>query len=51
MLGIGAAIMLYVRFWGASDYLSMPRESTSPTSLTELRTRHITGFPLVWDVC
>lgn len=30
MLGIGAAIMLYVRFWGASDYFSMPRETYEP---------------------
>ena len=27
MLGFGAVIMLYVRFRGASDYFSMPRET------------------------
>jgi amino acid transporter len=27
MLGIGAAIALYVRFWGHSDYFSRPRET------------------------
>ena len=30
MLGIGVAIMLYVRFTGGSDYFSLPREPTSP---------------------
>ena len=30
MLGIGAVIMLYVRFRGASDYFSMPRETYQP---------------------
>jgi hypothetical protein len=30
MLGIGAAIMLYVRFRGGSDYFSLPRETYSP---------------------
>ena len=29
MLGIGAAIMPYVRFRGGSDYFSMPRETFS----------------------
>ena len=32
MLGIGAAIMLYVRFWGGSDYFSMPRETYEPSA-------------------
>ena len=27
MLGIGVAIMLYVRFTGGSDYFSLPRET------------------------
>ena len=31
MLGIGVAIMLYVRFWGGSDYFSLPERPTSPT--------------------
>jgi hypothetical protein len=30
MLGIGAAIMFYVRFRGESDYFGMPRESYQP---------------------
>ena len=30
MLGIGAVIMLYVRFWGHSDYFSTPRETYEP---------------------
>jgi amino acid transporter len=30
MLAIGAAIMLYVRFAGESDYFSMPRETYQP---------------------
>jgi hypothetical protein len=30
MLGIGVAIMLYVRFWGGSDYFSLPRETYQP---------------------
>jgi amino acid transporter len=30
MLGIGLVIMLYVRFWGASDYFSLPRETYQP---------------------
>lgn len=30
MLGIGAAIALYVRFWGHSDYFSRPRETYEP---------------------
>jgi len=30
MLGIGVVIMLYVRFWGGSDYFSLPRESYQP---------------------
>jgi amino acid transporter len=30
MLGIGAAIMLYVRFWGHTDYFSLPRETYQP---------------------
>jgi amino acid transporter len=30
MLGIGVAIMLYVRFTGGSDYFSMPRETYQP---------------------
>lgn len=32
MLGIGAAIMLYVRFAGSSDYFSMPRETYQPAA-------------------
>ena len=27
MLGIGVAIMLYVRFWGGSDYFKLTRET------------------------
>jgi hypothetical protein len=34
MLGIGVAIMLYVRFWGGSDYFSMPRETYQPEAVT-----------------
>jgi hypothetical protein len=30
MLGIGVVIMLYVRFWGGSDYFSLPREIYQP---------------------
>jgi hypothetical protein len=30
MLGIGVAIMLYVRFTGGSDYFSLPRETYQP---------------------
>ena len=30
MLGIGAVIMLYVRFKGTSDYFSLPRETYQP---------------------
>ena len=30
MLRIGAVIMLYVRFWGHSDYFSMPKETDQP---------------------
>jgi amino acid transporter len=30
MLGIGAVIALYVRFWGHSDYFSRPRETYQP---------------------
>jgi amino acid transporter len=30
MLGIGVAIMLYVRFAGGSDYFSLPRETYQP---------------------
>ena len=30
MLGIGIAIMLYVRFMGGSDYFSLPRETYEP---------------------
>lgn len=30
MLGIGAAIMLYVRFTGGSDYFCLPRETYQP---------------------
>jgi amino acid transporter len=33
MLGIGVVIMLYVRFWGASDYFSMPRETYQPEAV------------------
>jgi amino acid transporter len=32
MLGIGAVIMLYVRFWGTSDYFRRPRETYEPES-------------------
>ena len=30
MLGIGVAIMLYVRLAGGSDYFSLPRETYQP---------------------
>ena len=30
MLGISVVIMLYVRFWGGSDYFSLPRETYQP---------------------
>jgi hypothetical protein len=30
MLAIGAAIAIYVRFWGHSDYFSRPRETYEP---------------------
>jgi amino acid transporter len=30
MLAVGAAIMIYVRFWGHSDYFSRPRETYEP---------------------
>ena len=30
MLGIGIAIMLYVRFQGGSDYFKLPRETYQP---------------------
>jgi hypothetical protein len=30
MLGIGVAIMLYVRITGGSDYFSLPRETYQP---------------------
>jgi len=30
MIGIGVAIMLYVRFWGGSDYFKLPRETYQP---------------------
>ena len=30
MIGIGVAIMLYVRFWGGSDYFKLPREAYQP---------------------
>jgi hypothetical protein len=30
MLGIGVAIMLYVRFLGGSDYFKLPRETYEP---------------------
>jgi hypothetical protein len=30
MLGIGVAIMLYVRFTGGSDYFRLPRETYQP---------------------
>ena len=32
MLGIGVAIMLYVRFTGGSDYFSLPRETYQPAA-------------------
>ena len=32
MLGIGVAIMLYVRFTGGSGYFSLPRETYEPTA-------------------
>lgn len=32
MLGIGVAIMLYVRFWGGSDYFKLTRETYQPTA-------------------
>ena len=32
MLGIGVAIMLYVRFLGGSDYFKLPRETYEPTA-------------------
>ena len=32
MLGIGVAIMLYVRFAGGSDYFSLPRETYQPVA-------------------
>lgn len=34
MLGIGAVIMLYVRFAGGSEYFSMPRETYQPDAET-----------------
>jgi amino acid transporter len=30
MIGIGVAIMLYVRFWGQSEYFKLPRETYQP---------------------
>jgi amino acid transporter len=38
MLGIGAVILLYVRFWGRSDYFRRPRETYEPEA--ELAARH-----------
>jgi amino acid transporter len=35
MLGIGLAIMLYVRFTGTSDYFSLPRETFQPDAALE----------------
>ncbi|MBV9206371.1 MAG: hypothetical protein JO037_13470, partial [Actinobacteria bacterium] len=35
MLGIGAVIMLYVRFRGTSEYFSLPRETYQPESTPE----------------
>ena len=32
MVGIGVAIMLYVRFWGKSDYFSLHRETYEPST-------------------
>jgi hypothetical protein len=32
MLGIGVAIMLYVRFLGGPDYFKLPRETYEPTA-------------------
>ena len=32
MLGIGVAIMLYVRFMGGSDYFKLPRETYEPAA-------------------
>ncbi len=33
MLEIGATIMLYVRFRGASDYFGMPRKTYQPAGI------------------
>jgi amino acid transporter len=32
MIGIGVAIMIYVRFWGKSDYFNLPRETYQPST-------------------
>ena len=46
MLGIGAAIMLYVRFWGQSEYFSRPRETYEPESeLVAARSSLVNGNP------